>query len=210
MVFELLVATRSADKLAEIRAIVATTASVRLITLADAGVQPARAEEAIETHATFIENAIAKARYFANLTGHATLADDSGLAVRALNGGPGVRTKRFAIDEGYVSNEVVGKPLDEANNRLLLERLGQVPDEQRAAHYMCSVAFASAPDKVLTSVGTCSGMIAHVPTGSGGFGYDPLFLLPDLGITFAELSPDQKNARSHRAVALRAIAPHLK
>lgn len=210
MASELLVATRSADKLKEICAILGSAGRVRLITLDEAGVPPTAAEDELESRETFIANAVAKARYFAGLTGMPTLADDSGLAVNALKGGPGVRTKRFAIDHGVVGGDTTGKSLDDANNKLLLERLAAVPDAERAAHYVCAAAFANAGDRVVTSIGTCAGMIARAPRGDGGFGYDPLFLLPDLGITFAELTPVQKNARSHRAVAFRALASHLK
>ena len=142
MASELLVATRSTDKLEEIRAIIAASARIELVTLADLGIQPTPAEDAIESHPTFLGNAIAKAQYFADLSGRPTLADDSGLMVDALGGGPGVRTRRFAIDVGAVAAEVSGVALDAANNRLLLERLAGVPAERRGAHYVCAAAFA--------------------------------------------------------------------
>lgn len=204
---DLLVATRSLDKLDEIRALVGTAARGRMVTLRDIGIEPAPEEDELEHYPTFVENALAKARYFAALTGMCTLADDSGLLVDALQGGPGVRTKRFAIDHGCVPRDAAGKPLDEANNRLLLEKLAGI--DARGAHYMSAVAFIDG-ERAITAVGTCSGEITVAPRGSGGFGYDPLFSIPDLGKTFAELSLDQKNIRSHRAVAMRAIAPHLK
>ena len=207
MASDLLVATRSHDKLDEIRAVVGTASRTRMLTLRDLGIAPSPDEDALEKFDTFVENAIAKARYFADLTGMRTLADDSGLCVDALGGGPGVRTKRFAIDNGVVSSDVAGKPLDEANNRLLLEKLAGVTN--RSAHYMSSVALADGA-RMITAVGSCSGEIATTPRGTGGFGYDPLFYIPALEKTFAELSLAEKNTRSHRAVAMRALAAHLK
>ncbi|MGQ0814723.1 MAG: non-canonical purine NTP pyrophosphatase [Gemmatimonadota bacterium] len=205
MASELLVATRSADKLAEIRAITAVT-RVKLVTVRDLGIEKTAAEDGLEEFETFVENAVAKARYFAQLTGMLTLADDSGLLVVALNGAPGVRTKRFAIDNGYAGPEVCGKPLDHANNRFLLEKLAGV--ERREAHYMSAVALVT-ESQLLSALGTCHGEITHAPRGSGGFGYDPVFYIPDLDKTFAELTRAEKNRRSHRGVAMRAIAPHL-
>lgn len=210
MAADLLIATRSADKLEEIRAILRSSVRARLLTLRDVGIPHDPAEEDIEQHATFIENAIAKAHYFAHRSGLRVLADDSGLVVNALQGGPGVRTKRFAKDNGFVADDVAGKALDQANNDLLLERLATVPSEQRSAHYVCAVAFANTDRLIASSVGTCSGVIARARKGDGGFGYDPLFLLPSLGVTFAQLTPAQKNARSHRAIAFRAIAAQLR
>ena len=207
MASDLLVATRSHDKLDEIRAVVASAARLRLVTLRDLGIAPAPEEDNLEHFDTFVDNALAKARYFANLTGMRTLADDSGLLVDALGGGPGVRTKRFAIDNEYVSPDTSGKALDEANNALLLEKLDGV--KERGAHYMSTVALVDGA-RAITAVGTCSGVITTSPRGSGGFGYDPLFYIPALEKTFAELSLAEKNARSHRAVAMRAIASQLK
>ena len=200
------VATRSADKLDEIRAI---TSAVRVsfVTLSDIGVVPTAEEDAIESFDTFVENAVAKARYFAALTGLRTLADDSGLAVAALAGAPGVRSKRFAHDRAAVDPAVAGKDLDRANNDLLLATLE--PHEDRRAHYVSSVALVD-HRSTISAVGTVSGEIARTPRGSGGFGYDPLFHLPVLGRTFAELTRDEKNRISHRAVAMRAIASQLR
>jgi XTP/dITP diphosphohydrolase len=203
---ELLVATRSADKLDEIRAI---TSAVRVtfVTLGDIGVEPSADEDGIESFDTFIENAIAKARYFAALTGLRTLADDSGLAVAALAGGPGVRSKRFALDRAVVDTTTSGKDLDRANNDLLLATLE--PHQNRRAHYVSAVALVD-HGGMISAVGTVSGEIARAPRGSAGFGYDPLFFLPAIGKTFAELTRDEKNRISHRAVAMRAIASQLR
>ena len=209
MASELLVATRSAHKLAEIRAILTGVVRVKLITLADLNVPVTAAEDEIEAQETFLDNAIAKARYFASLTDHPTLADDSGIAVDALGGAPGVRTRRFALDHNFAAPDTSGLELDRANNRLLLEKLARVPDTERTAHYACAAAFAVGDRIVATSLGTCRGVIARAERGSGGFGYDPLFIMPSLGVRFAELSAAEKNQRSHRAIAFRAIAPSL-
>lgn len=207
----LLIATRSADKLKEIREILARTAlkPISLQSLADLNIATSPAEDDIENFDTFLENAIAKARYFAQLTGIRTLADDSGIVVDALGGAPGVRTKRFALDHGYVPEGTSGKALDQANNRLLLERLRDIEGTERCAHYVCAAAYCDG-EHVVTVVGTVDGTIAREEKGTGGFGYDPLFCMETRGITFAELSRDEKNSCSHRALAVRALAPHLK
>ena len=210
MASELLVATRSSAKLAEIRAIVSAAGRVQLVSLSDLAVPPSAAEDEIECHATFLANAIAKARYFAKLTTMRTLADDSGIVVAVLAGAPGVRSRRFAIDRGRVADAVAGRQLDEANNALLLELLAGVPDQERGAHYVCAAALAEPTRVVATAVGTCRGTVARAPQGSNGFGYDPLFFMADLDVTFAELPPAQKNLRSHRAKAIRALAQELK
>ena len=202
----ILLATRSRHKANEIARILTRARSRQLSTLNDAGIPETSAEDELETATTFLENARAKALYFARLSGLPVLADDSGLEVQALNNGPGVRTKRFALDAGV---QAAGDALDAANNQLLLERMQNVPDDQRAARYVCALCFAKPDGELFSSLGTCSGVIARAPRGNSGFGYDPLFLIPDLGITFAELSPAQKDARSHRARALRALASVL-
>jgi XTP/dITP diphosphohydrolase len=199
----LLLATRSADKLREIRAILAGSAALRLVSLADLGIGESAEEEAIEAFDTFRENAQAKAAHFARLTGATTLADDSGLMVDALDGAPGVRSKRFS------GAAAAGIELDRANNAELLRRLAGVPPERRAARYVCAAALAT-PDGVnFTGMGTCSGLILEAPAGSGGFGYDPLFYLPELGATFAEVDAAEKHRRSHRARAFRALVAML-
>jgi XTP/dITP diphosphohydrolase len=198
----ILLATRSRHKAAEIERILAGR-TIELITLTDARIEPSSTEDEIEKEATFLANARAKALYFAHLSGLPVIADDSGLEVAALDFAPGVRTRRFALDAGI---SISGAELDRANNALLLERLSSVPDDQRAARYVCAAACATLNEHVVSALGTCSGQIAREPRGSGGFGYDPLFLIPDLQVTFAELSPAQKDERSHRARAFRALA----
>jgi XTP/dITP diphosphohydrolase len=201
---EFLLATRSSDKLREILEIVGHS-SVRLITLRDIDVALSPAEDDVENYDTFVANALAKARYFAKLTGRATVADDSGLMVDALDGRPGVRTKRFAADHGLVAGDV-----DHANNDLLLQLLRDVPDRDRGAQYVCAAAVVFPDGTAITTAGTCRGTITRERRGSGGFGYDPLFYIADLHATFAELRPSEKHARSHRALAFRALVPHLK
>lgn len=155
--------------------------------------------EADEPHQTFVENALAKARHASHATGLPALADDSGICVDALNGAPGVRSARFAGEP----------PSDARNNRYLLEALSGAAD--RRAHYCCVMVLTrSAIDaEPLIGVGDWHGEILREPRGSGGFGYDPLFLDPALGRTGAELSAEQKNRVSHRAKALRELLAKL-
>jgi len=156
--------------------------------------------EAEEPHATFIENALAKARHAARLTGLPALADDSGICVDALGGAPGVISAHFA-----------GEPRsDVRNNRKLLEMLGA--GEDRRAHYYCVMLLMCHGDdpQPLIAEGEWRGEILHEPRGSGGFGYDPLFLDTALGRTGAELTPEQKNRVSHRGKALSALVGVLK
>jgi len=156
--------------------------------------------EAEEPHATFIENALAKARHAARLTGLPALADDSGICVDALGGAPGVISAHFA-----------GEPRSDArNNHKLLEMLGA--GEDRRAHYYCVLLLMCHGDdpQPLIAEGEWRGEILHEPRGSGGFGYDPLFLDTALGRTGAELTPEQKNRVSHRGKALSALVGVLK
>jgi XTP/dITP diphosphohydrolase len=152
-----------------------------------------------EPHATFIENALAKARHAAACTGMPALADDSGLCVDALNGLPGVFSARFA---GQRAN-------DQRNNAELLLRLAGVT--QRHAHYTCVVVAVRTADDAepLVVDARWHGEIAQAPRGEGGFGYDPLFYVSDLGVTAAELDPAHKNRISHRGLALNALAGKL-
>lgn len=205
MASEFLLATRSADKAREIGQILHALPHLRLRTLSEAGVAASPEEEQIETESTFAGNALAKARYFAKLTAMPVVADDSGLMVAALNGAPGVRTKRFAADNGITRGDV-----DQANNEVLLEKLQGVPIEQRGAAYVCAAACVYPDGREFVALGTCAGYIGFEPRGTGGFGYDPLFLMPARDLTFAQLSAEEKHRHSHRARAFRALAPHLK
>lgn len=157
--------------------------------------------EAEETGTTFEANALLKARHAAACTGLAALADDSGIEVDALDGRPGVYSARYAGPQCD----------DEANNRLLLQELEGVPEEQRSARYQCVIALvrtAEDPDPLIAR-GAWEGRILEAPQGHNGFGYDPLFYVPTHGCASAELEPDVKNALSHRGAALRALAEHL-
>jgi XTP/dITP diphosphohydrolase len=205
-------ASRSPDKLAEVRAILAQAHAIEILSLDDVSLPHSPEEDAVEAYSTFRENALAKARYFAErLGGMPVLADDSGLEVDALGGAPGVRTRRFARDEAERTGTIVPDSVntDAANNELVIQKLRQTPDEMRGARYVCAAAFAGSGHAQIVAIGTCTGRIAHEPRGHAGFGYDPLFLLTDLGVTFAELSAAQKHQRSHRAHAFRALATVL-
>jgi XTP/dITP diphosphohydrolase len=148
---------------------------------------------------TFAGNAEKKARAALAATGLPSLADDSGLEVDALDGAPGVRSARYAGD-GHD---------DAANNRKLLAALAEVPDERRTARFRCALCFAAPDGSVLVREGTCEGAIARAPRGTGGFGYDPLFLVAGTPFTMAELSADEKNRVSHRARAMALMAEAL-
>ena len=180
------VATRSAHKLREIRQMLAPFPQIELLDLNDAGVPEDPAEEAIEQFDTFEENARAKARYFAERTGALVLADDSGICVDALGGAPGVRSKRFSG-----RSDLSGPDLDRANNDLLLERLRDVPPPKRTAHYVCCAALQGEGREAVCT-GTCHGIVLREPRGEGGFGYDPLFLVDGEDVTFGELPPDAR------------------
>lgn len=201
---QLVVATRSAHKLREIREILPPVAGLQLLTLDEAGIPPVPEEEGIEVFDTFADNALAKARFFARRCGRPVLADDSGLCVDALGGAPGVRSKRFAG-----RSDLHGSALDAANNQRLLRELQGVPPEQRGGHYVCVVALADAAGRELTFQGRCDGVLLESPRGGGGFGYDPLFFVPDEGATFGEMDAERKNRISHRARAVRAAAEAL-
>lgn len=155
------------------------------------------APEVEETGFTFLENALLKARAFAERFDCVALADDSGLEVDALGGAPGVRSARYA-----------GEPSDDvANNAKLLSELAQVPEGERGARFRCVVAVVWPDGRVLAADGVCEGSIGFEPKGSGGFGYDPLFWPAAApGRTMAELSPAEKSAISHRGSALRALS----
>ncbi|HEY0015308.1 MAG TPA: RdgB/HAM1 family non-canonical purine NTP pyrophosphatase [Longimicrobium sp.] len=200
----LVVATRNPGKVREIREILADAPNWEVVGLDDLGIPESPEEDDVEAYETFEENALAKARWFAAKTGALALADDSGLCVDALDGRPGVRSRRFApVDEAR------GERQDEANNRHLLALLAGVPDERRTARYVCAAAAAWPDGRELVRTGTCEGVILPAPRGTGGFGYDPLFYIEDEGQTFGELPAERKNARSHRGRAVRALVQAL-
>lgn len=198
-----LAATRSAHKLAEIRQILADVEGVELVGLVEAGVEPDPAEDELEPYETFEENAESKARYFFDLTGLPTVADDSGLEVDALDGRPGVRSKRFA------PGPAEGLERDRANNRHLVSLLDGVEPASRTARYVCALAWVDGPRPARLIRGESPGLILESERGEGGFGYDPLFFVPELGRTFGEVSAEAKHALSHRGRAFRQLAEWL-
>ena len=187
-------ATRNAGKVAELHRILAPY-GVELVGL-DA---VAAYEPGPETGETFAENALAKAREAAVATGLPAVADDSGLAVDALRGMPGVLSARWAGRHGD----------DPANNALLLGQLGDVPDERRGAVFVCAAAWALPDGREGVVEGRLHGQLLRAPRGTNGFGYDPLFLPDGSDRTCAELAPAEKDAISHRGQAFRALAPVL-
>ena len=191
------VATRNPGKLHELRPLLAE-AGFSAVDLVEAGVPASAAEDAVEAFETFEENALAKARYFAERCGGLpVVADDSGLVVRALDGAPGVRSKRWS---GRADLE--GPALDAANNERLIARLGGVAD--RAAAYRCAMAWCE-PGLEVVRTGEVAGRIVDEPRGPHGFGYDAYFLSDELGRTFGEADRDEKARVSHRARAARAL-----
>ncbi|CAN5260666.1 RdgB/HAM1 family non-canonical purine NTP pyrophosphatase [soil metagenome] len=196
----LLLATRSEGKLREIRPLLAPL-GLHLLDLAEAGL-PEESDDELETGSTFEENALAKARhYFVASGGIPTVADDSGIEVSALEGRPGVRSKRWS-GRGDLS----GQALDDANNATLLTALKGA--SERRARYVCVAAFADASGEIVAR-GETTGVIIEEPRGTGGFGYDPYFLSNDLGVTFGEADPGEKARVSHRGRAFRQLAERL-
>jgi XTP/dITP diphosphohydrolase len=189
-------ATRNAHKIVELRRILESAGlDVELVGI-DAY---ANVPEVPETGATFEENAFLKARAVAHATGEVAVADDSGLAVDALNGMPGVLSARWAGGSG-----------DEANLRLVLAQIGDVPDERLGASFECAAAAVFPDGRELVVRGSLRGSITREPRGSNGFGYDPIFVPAGDDRTTAELEPDDKDAISHRGVAFRALAAQLR
>jgi XTP/dITP diphosphohydrolase len=193
----ILVASFNPGKAAELRALLAA-AGYAATTLAEAGVlEPF--EESAAPDATYEANGLGKARHYARLSGRVTIADDSGLEVEALGGGPGPLSARYG-----------GEGLDDAaRNRLILEALRGLSEERRAARYV-AVAVVARPDGAARAFrGECAGHIAAASSGAGGFGYDPIFFDPRMGKTFAEIPPEHKHAVSHRGRAFAALAEFL-
>ena len=197
----LVFATRNRGKLVELRQLLP---GVDVLAIDEAAARLGRdIPEVVEDGDTFAANAIKKAREVSDATGLPALADDSGLEVDALGGAPGVYSARYA-------GEAAG---DAANNAKLLVALAAVPADRRTARFHAVLALADVAGplgaQVLTAHGTCEGLILDAPRGTGGFGYDPLFWFPDLSATFAELGVGTKGEQSHRARAMRALAPRL-
>jgi len=167
---------------------------------------PADAPDVEETGTTFAENAILKARAAAALMRLPAIGDDSGLEVDALAGAPGVYSARYAADS--VEDGADRATVDAANNRKLLAALATVPSGRRTARFHSVLAFVDG-DTLLVAHGTCAGWVLEAPRGTGGFGYDPLFFCPELGLTFGEATIEEKGRVSHRARAAAALAPRL-
>ncbi len=192
---KLVFATGNMNKLREIKEILADL-DVEVLSMKEAGVDI----DIVEDGKTFEENAFIKARAVCKASGHLALADDSGLEVDALGKEPGIYSARYmGEDTSY-----------DIKNQNIIDRLEGVPDEERTARFVCAMA-AVFPDGAEKSfVKTMEGRIGYKIAGENGFGYDPIFYLPEYGKTSAEISPEEKNAISHRGKALRALAEYLK
>jgi XTP/dITP diphosphohydrolase len=198
----LLIATRNRGKQAEFRAAL-DSPDITVVFPDDLGLAETDEESALEVHDTFAANAHAKAAWFAALAGVPALADDSGLEVDALDGAPGVRSKRFACATGSAADVTA------ANNALLLKRLRGVPTDARGAQFRCALSLVGLADEEIRAGGVVRGRIVEAPCGNAGFGYDPLFFSDELGCTFGEADAAAKHRVSHRGRAIRAIAQVL-
>lgn len=201
----LVFATRNRGKLVELRQLLPERDGFEVLDLDQAAARIGHAIPEVDEDAdTFVGNATKKAREVSQATGLPALADDSGLEVDALGGAPGVWSARYAGPDADAA----------ANNTKLLAALAGVPPGQRGARFRAVLALADVTgalgDQVITSEGACDGEILEAPRGSGGFGYDPLFWVPELGMSMAELGSARKGEISHRARAMRAIEPELR
>jgi len=202
----LLLATRSAEKVREIKEILSVVGTLEVVSLEEARVPWSSKEDGIEEFDSFQANARAKAEYFARITGLPTVADDSGLEVLSLMGKPGVRSRRFAPNAAALA----GKELDAANNAELLRLMLGAEEKRRRASYTCVAVLLRRPGAAYEAfTGRCWGRILQEPRGTGGFGYDPLFYFEELGRSFAELDPDEKHRVSHRGESFRQVAAAL-
>lgn len=187
-------ATGNAGKMKEIRMILADL-GIPVVSMKEAGITA----DIEENGTTFEENAIIKAKTIMEMTGEIVMADDSGLEIDYLDGAPGIYSARFmGEDTSY-----------DIKNRALIEKLDGVSDEKRTARFACSIACALPDGRILTSYGAMEGQIGYEIKGENGFGYDPIFYLPEYGCSSAEISPEQKNELSHRGKALRSMKEKL-
>ncbi|MBN2314135.1 MAG: RdgB/HAM1 family non-canonical purine NTP pyrophosphatase [Sedimentisphaerales bacterium] len=204
---KILVATTNPGKIAELRAML--SGDLQWLSLADFRDIP----EIVEDGATFAENARKKALGYAGITGVWTIADDSGLVVDALDGAPGVKSARFSgdkQDDADSPKDSSGRTLiDHLNIVKVLELLKGVPQEQRTTRFVCRLCLASPEDVLLETGGTLEGLIIDKKIGDQGFGYDPIFFVPNLKKTVAQLTREEKNAISHRGNAIRKLKPLL-
>ena len=192
---KIIFATGNEDKMKEIRRILADP-SLEILSLKDAGIHA----DIDENGKSFEENAMIKAEAISKMTGEIVLADDSGLEIDYLNKEPGIYSARY-----------MGENTDyHVKNGNLIERLSGVPDEKRTARFVCAIAAAFPDGSVKTVRGTMEGRIGYEEKGENGFGYDPIFFLPEYGCTSAELSMEEKNKISHRGKALQAIKEELR
>ena len=195
MINQIIFATGNEGKMKEIRLILEDLGA-EILSLKDAGINIEIQEDA----KTFEENAVIKAREVMRATGALVLADDSGLEIDYLNGEPGVYSARYlGEDTSY-----------RIKNQNLIDRLEGVPDEQRTARFVCAIAAAFPDGRIITARGVIEGIIGYEERGEGGFGYDPIFWLPEYGCSTAELTMEKKNELSHRGKALREMKNELK
>lgn len=205
MALHLYAATTSQGKLRDFRT-AAAAHSLAIDPLPALDTIPAPEEDGT----TFVANATLKAVYYSRFApGELVLADDSGLEVDALNGAPGVRSARFAADAGLIDSPDANDNTDVWNNMLLLQRLAGVPEAERTARYRCVLVVARDGVALQTADGTVEGLILDAPRGTGGFGYDPLFYLPEIDRSMAELDLDTKLTLSHRGRAIAALLARL-
>jgi XTP/dITP diphosphohydrolase len=206
MALHLYAATTNQGKLRDFR-VAALASSLNIDPLPKLEEIPAPEEDGL----TFTDNATLKAVYYSRFApGALVVADDSGLEVDALGGAPGVRSARFAADSGVVDSPDANDNTDAWNNIVLLQRLARVPAARRTARYRCVLVAARDGQALHTAEGAVEGMVLEAPRGTGGFGYDPLFYLPELKCTMAELALETKNTLSHRGRALAALLPMLR
>ncbi|MBE5959977.1 MAG: XTP/dITP diphosphatase [Lachnospiraceae bacterium] len=188
-------ATGNEGKMREIRMIMKDT-GYEVVSLKEAGLNP----DIVEDGTTFEENALIKAKTIAQMTGQMALADDSGLEVDYLDKAPGIYSARFlGEDTSY-----------EVKNAYILDQLKGVPEEKRSARFVCAIAFCDADGNTMTTRATIEGRIGDQAAGENGFGYDPIFYVPEFGVSTAELTMEQKNQISHRAKALNLMKEKLK
>jgi XTP/dITP diphosphohydrolase len=206
MALHLYAATTNQGKLRDFR-VAALASSLNIDPLPKLEEIPAPEEDGL----TFTDNATLKAVYYSRFApGALVVADDSGLEVDALGGAPGVRSARFAADSGVMDSPDANDNTDVWNNIVLLQRLARVPAARRTARYRCVLVAARDGQALHTAEGAVEGMVLEAPRGTGGFGYDPLFYLPELKCTMAELALETKNTLSHRGRALAALLPMLR
>jgi XTP/dITP diphosphohydrolase len=191
---QIVLATRNRGKITELKALMQDF-GIEVLSVADMEGVPEVEEDAT----TFLENSLKKAREISTATGIMALADDSGLVVDALNGAPGVYSARYAGDDAT----------DEQNYLKLLDEIKDIPDGERTARFKCVMVLYHPSGQWISAEGACEGIISHEPTGSQGFGYDPVFFVPELGRSMAQLSSEEKNAISHRGNALKKLREML-